>query len=158
MGWQCKQRISWGGLSACLLAVLALTGCATQENTGSRIPSGGNDCFRANAIYDWKALNDQALIVWSPGRSCAYRVDLAHRCMGLRFTEDIGFRDRDGRICPFGGDAIIVPGAAGEQCSIASIKRLTAEELDLLFPARRRDSADQREDGSSCNDMTEELK
>jgi len=123
----------WISAGIGLLVVFALGGCATQDSSAARIPTGGNDCFWAGSIHDWKALSDQRLIVWSPSRQCAYRVDLAHRCNGLRFTNDIGFQDRDGRICPYGGDAIVVPGPTGDRCSIASIKRLAAAELDLLL-------------------------
>lgn len=118
----------------CTGAGLMLAACATEIAPEARIPSGGDDCFWANSIFDWRALNDQTLIVWSPSRRCPYRVDLAFRCNGLRFTEDIGFQDRDGRICPYGGDAIIVPGPTGDRCSIASIRRLSAVELEQLLP------------------------
>jgi protein tyrosine phosphatase (PTP) superfamily phosphohydrolase (DUF442 family) len=125
----------WFSAGIGLLVVLALGGCATQDSSAARMPSGGNDCFWAGSIHDWKALSDQRLIVWSPSRQCAYQVDLAHRCNGPRFTNDIGFQDRDGRICSFGGDAIVIPGPTGDHCSIASIKRLAAAELDLLLSA-----------------------
>ena len=117
-----------------LLAGLALGGCASQPASSERIPSGGNDCFWAASIHDWQALDDQSLIVWSPSRQCAYQVDLARRCSGLRFTDDISFEDRDGRICPFGGDALVIPGLAGDRCSIASITRLDEAALNRILP------------------------
>jgi hypothetical protein len=120
---------------ALICACFALGACATEVAPESRIPSGGDDCFWANSIYDWRALNDQTLIVWSPSRRCPYRVDLARRCDGLRFAEDLGFQDRDGRICPYGGDAVIVPGPTADRCSIASVRRLSAEELEQLVPS-----------------------
>jgi len=113
-------------------SIFAVFGCATSESPAGRLPASGNDCFWANSIHDWRALDEQRLIVWSPGRSCAYRVDLAHRCLGLRFTDDIGFSDRDGRICSFGGDAVIVPGRGGDRCSIAAVTRLTEAEVSAL--------------------------
>jgi hypothetical protein len=120
--------------SATILAtIVGFVGCATQENGGAVIPSGGNDCFWANYIHNWKVVDDQTLIVWSPNRSCPYLVELATRCMSIRFTEDLGFYDRDGRICPFGGDAVIVPGPTGDRCSIASITKLSPGELEMLL-------------------------
>jgi hypothetical protein len=116
---------------AILWAVVGLSACATGNEASGRIPSGGDDCFWAGSIHDWKTVDDQTLIVWSPSRNCPYLVELARRCLSVRFTEELGFYDRDGRICPFGGDAIIVPGPAGDRCTIASIRRLTPEELEI---------------------------
>ena len=116
-----------------VLVIVGLASCATQDDSSATIPSGGDDCFWANSIHDWRAIDDQTLIVWSPSRSCPYLVELARRCMSIRFTEDIGFYDRDGRICPYGGDAVIVPRDAGDRCSIASIKRLSPGDLEMLL-------------------------
>ena len=130
-----------------LLAVLmlALAGCASTDGAGERIPSGGNDCFWATSIHDWRAVNDRSIVVWSPGKRCPYLVEFAMRCNGIRFADGIVFADRDGRICPFGGDAVIVPGPGGDRCSIASIRRLSPEDLpdylgDTAVP----------EDGAAC--------
>jgi hypothetical protein len=119
---------------ALVLAIsFVLAACASQDGGEARIPSGGSDCFWANNIHNWKTMDDQTLIVWSPNRSCPYLVELSRRCLGIRFTEDLVFYDRDGRICPFGGDAVIVPGTAGDRCSIASIRKLSSEELEILL-------------------------
>lgn len=45
----------------------------------------------------------------------------------------IGVYDRDGRICPFGGDAIIVDGPMPERIAIRNMERLTDDELDQLY-------------------------
>jgi hypothetical protein len=123
----------WMKSATILATIVGFAGCATQENGGAVIPSGGDDCFWANSIHDWKTIDDQTLIVWSPNRKCPYLVELARRCMSIRFTEDLGFYDRDGRICPFGGDAVIVPGPTADRCSIASIKRLSPDDLEILL-------------------------
>jgi hypothetical protein len=130
-----------------LLAVLllGLAGCASIEGGGAQIPSGGNDCFWATSIYDWRAVNDSSIVVWSPGKRCPYLVEFALRCNGIRFTDGIVFDDRDGRICPFGGDAVIVPGPGGDRCSIASIRRLSPAELTGYFGETA-----ESEDGAAC--------
>lgn len=127
-------------LGSTAVLTLILGGCAAtgDDLDGASIPSGGNDCFWARSIHDWRALNDKSLIVWSPSRHCPYRVDVVGHCSGLRFANDIGFQDRDGRICAFGGDAIVIPGPAGGRCTIASVKRIDPEELDRLLGSEQR--------------------
>lgn len=124
------------GIGFTLLIGLAFAGCTNQDSGAARLSGDGKDCIWVSSIYDWKALTDQSLIVWSPNSHCAYRVDLARQCNGLRTTEEIAFQYRDGRICPDGGDTIIVPvpGSDCERCSISSVKPLTAAELQQLLP------------------------
>ncbi len=45
----------------------------------------------------------------------------------------IGVYDRDGQICPFGGDAIIVDGAIPDRVTIRSITALDEAELDAIY-------------------------
>jgi hypothetical protein len=113
------------------VATLLLTfgGCASTPDDAARIPSSGNDCFWAGSIHDWRAVSEQSIVVWSPSKRCPYLVQFPMRCVGIRFAEEIGFADRDGRICPYGGDAVIVPGPRDERCTIASIRKLNPEEL-----------------------------
>lgn len=121
------------GLLAATLAIVGMAGCATRDTGGATIPRGGDDCFWANSTYSWRPVDDEKLIVWSPSRSCPYLVEFVRRCNGIRFTDDIAFHDRDGRICPYGGDAVIVPGPSGDRCSIASITRLTPDDAAILL-------------------------
>ena len=111
-----------------------MSGCAANEQgrEGRRF-SDGTDCFFANTPYDWRSLDDQNLVVWAPSRRCPYHVELFGRCHGLRFTDTIAFLDRDGRICPYGGDAIVVDGISPEECRIASIRRVTEHQLQALY-------------------------
>jgi len=128
--------------------LLTMGGCASTEG-GARIPSGGNDCFWATSIHDWRAITDQSIVVWSPSKRCPYLVEFPMRCVGIRFTDAIAFADRDGRICPYGGDAVIVPGPSGERCTIASIRRMTPEELaDYLGDEAMPDDTDS---ASTCS-------
>lgn len=120
------------GLLALLTAAALLAGCSQGE---VRDTASGDmlECFWAESIYDWRAIDDQHLIVWSPSKHCPYLVSFSVRCHGLRFTDDIGFKDRDGRICPYGGDAVIVPGHGGSRCTIATISRMTPDEVDIAL-------------------------
>ena len=121
-----------GTLLALLTAVMLTGGCSEGVVRDSASASM-SECFWAESIYDWRAIDDQHLVVWSPSKHCPYLVSFYMRCQGLRFTDEIGFKDRDGRICAFGGDAVIVPGPGGGKCSIATISRMTQEEVDIAL-------------------------
>lgn len=116
-------------------AALALGACAS---TGGG--AGGerttyltyNDCFYARSMTDWRPLDDMNLVVFTGVRR-PYHVQLTMRSTSLRYQDAIAFTDRDGRICPFGGDALIVNGALQDRIPIASIRRLTESELEGLY-------------------------
>jgi hypothetical protein len=121
--------------AAALLA--ALTGCASTGAPSTGAPSTGapatyNDCLYARSLRDWRPLDDEHLLLFGPGRT-AYLVELFRPAMRLGFNIMIGVYDRDGRICPYGGDAIIVDGPMPERIPIRSMRRLTAEQLDEVY-------------------------
>lgn len=144
------------GVGVVLLIGLAFAGCAThgvfQSSGAARLSNDGKDCIWVDSIYDWKALTDQSLIIWSPNSHCAYRVDFARQCHGLRITEEIAFQYRQGRICPDSGDTIIVPvpGSDCERCRISAIKRLTTAELQQLLPNVAVPEQDASTDKANC--------
>lgn len=126
-------------LRAALLAALAVSaGCvsaAPREKSAAtaRVPTKTyNDCIFGRMLTDWRPLDKQNLILFAGGHQ-AYHVVLAIPAMQLDFSDAIGVYDRDGRICPYGGDSIIIRGAMPERISIRSIKRLTDAELDELY-------------------------
>ncbi len=60
-------------------------------------------------------------------------MELSRRSTRLRFQETIAFSDRDGRICPYGGDAIVLSGMMPEQITISSIRRLDEGQLEDVY-------------------------
>ena len=115
-----------------LSSILALSACAsTGSSTGPAFASD-NDCFFAAAVSNWRALDDRNLIVWA-GRRNPHHVQLSMRSTNLRSQETIAFADRDGRICAYGGDAIIINGMMPDQISIASVRRLSEGELEEVY-------------------------
>lgn len=89
-------------------------------------------------IRDFEALDDQNLIIHGAG-SRAYHVVLPTPVINLDREFSIGVLDAalgavapDGRICPYGGDAIIVEGPITERVPIRSIESLTVEQLEAL--------------------------
>lgn len=113
-------------------ALCVLAACATtSENQGSAF-SNFNDCIFARSISDWRPLDRRNLIVFA-GRRNPYHVQLSRQSMRLSFQQQLGFYDRDGRICPFGGDAVVIDGAIPERITISSIRRLSGEQLTEVY-------------------------
>lgn len=114
-----------------LSAILTLGACASTGG-GEATFASNDDCFFARAVTDWRPLDNRNLIVFT-GRRSPYHVQLSMRSTSLRFRDQIAFTDRDGRICPYGGDSIVVNGAMPDRISIASIRRLTEGELEEVY-------------------------
>lgn len=127
-----------------LIAALALTGCASTGGSeaamGRQATFGSdNDCFLARVVTDWRPLDNRNLLVFT-GRRTAYHVQLSMPTTSLRARDTIAFTDRDGRICPYGGDAIVINGLMPDRITIASIRRLdegALEDVYLQFGIRR---------------------
>ena len=118
-------------LASGLVAPLALTACAAPG--GNRTAFGSdNDCFLARAVSDWRPLDNRNLIVFT-GRRNPYHVELSMPSTRLRFQDAIAFTDRDGRICPYGGDAIVINGMMPNRITIASIRQLSEGELEEVY-------------------------
>ncbi len=121
--------------------VVFLAGCASTDAKDELLPYGAkeidrtvyNHCFYANSVSDWKPLDNENLIIFAPGRR-AHHVQLVRPSFNLRSTIGISFSDRDGRICPYGGDAIVIGGGVTpERINIRSIKRISDGELVYLY-------------------------
>lgn len=121
-----------------LSGILALGACASTGG-GEGTFASANDCFFTRSISDWRPLDNRNLIVFT-GRRSPYHVQLSTPTPRLRFQDAIAFTDRDGRICPYGGDAIVINGMMPDRITIASIRRLSEGELEdvyLQFGVRR---------------------
>ena len=45
----------------------------------------------------------------------------------------IGVYDRDGNVCPYGGDAIVIRGIMPDTIGIRSMRRIDTDELEQLY-------------------------
>jgi len=115
-----------------LSSILALSACASTGSSSGPAFANDNDCFFAAAVSNWRPLDDRNLIVWT-GRRNPHHVQLSMRSTNLRSQDTIAFTDRDGRICSYGGDAIVINGMMPDQISIASIRRLSEGELEEVY-------------------------
>lgn len=119
---------------------LAIAGCAASSTAGDRAAleggGGGSDCFFNRGVRDYTALDERNLILYASG-SRAYHLVLATPSFNLESEWSIGVLDGggiggDGRICPFGGDRIVVDGPFVEQLSIRSIEALDETGVEAL--------------------------
>jgi hypothetical protein len=113
---------------AAVSSALLLSSCASIEAPRAGTPAVYNDCFFARTLQDWRPLDDSNLILFAAGRR-PYHVELVRPAMSLSFNDAIRIYDRDGNICPYGGDAIITDDFMPERIAIRSMRRLTDDEL-----------------------------
>ena len=100
------------------LSTLFLANLLVSEENLSR------DCFRVQDISNWRAVDNQSLIIWSPTQSKPYLVTLMNRCPGLLFEETLVFKSTLSRTCSNSRDTIYTENIP---CHIKSIKRIDKE-------------------------------
>lgn len=100
-----------------------------RERPKTRIPpleqlGRGNDCTWARTITDWEEVDRSHIIVRGAGRD-RFLIRFSGTCMANpRFETEIGVISRDSRLCPYGGDELII---GGERCAILNIWQLPEE-------------------------------
>jgi hypothetical protein len=120
-------------LAASMGLLVAFAACAqTGQATRKEAEPVHNDCMFARLLRDWRPLDDEHLLLFGPGHT-AYLVQLVRPAFDLSFNDFIGVYDRDGSICPFGGDAVVIRGPMPERISIRSMQRLDDAQLDEVY-------------------------
>lgn len=118
-------------LSGMLLSASAL---AAEPGTKAAQPADGNACTWISSVDDWQRLDDRNLLVWV-SRNEVYQVELTMPLVDLSTAEAIGFVDhnRDGRICGFGMDEVVVPHSpVFGSATIANMTRLDDAGLQAV--------------------------
>ncbi len=124
-----------------LIAILiALTACATstpKDKPAAARPAAlrGSDCVFFNTLYDWQSLDDHNMVIWAPGRRDAYHVYFMMPLIGLSFSTQLAFidKDHDGRLCGFSRDEIAIADSSFPQrATISAMQRLDAEGIAKL--------------------------
>jgi hypothetical protein len=77
-------------------------------------------------------LDDSNLIVTAGGNR-KHHMTLRRRAPGLRSSWSLGFRSISGQICTGFGEVVIDDGMGRETIRIASIRRVSPEEIDALL-------------------------
>lgn len=126
------QRLLFALAATIVALVSGCAGSGGSSTAGAGLPA---DCIVNRGVRDYTALDNRNLILYGPGRR-AYHVVMATQSNNLSGEFRIGIYDRDGRICPFGGDAIIVDGPIAERIPIRSIEAVddaAAEALKVQY-------------------------
>jgi hypothetical protein len=118
-----------------LSAVLLTSACAATSEKKPDEGIRGSDCVFFRTLYDWQALDDHNMVIWAPSHRAAYHVYFLTPLVGLNFSIKLAFvdRDRDGQLCGFSRDEIVVPDRAFPQrATITAMKRLDDEGIAKL--------------------------
>ena len=127
----------------CILSLFVATlvaGCAGNGSERPPRPSvragefGKPACFLRHTVHDFEVLNDRNLIIFAPGRSNAYHVQVSPPDDGLRFAEALAFQSSSSQICGYAGDSLITGGAGGGpgRLTITGVWRLDTAALEGL--------------------------
>lgn len=142
--------------AALLISLLCIAGCAHSPGTGGqqsaeRNTAVGTDCVFLQNLYNWQALNDRSLVVWTLGGEDAYLVTIAPDMLNLSFAEDLRFEDGDGNgmLCGFGGDAITMGGLMAQRSTVQSVRKLSAAQLADLLASSSESKGKKHEVGES---------
>jgi Family of unknown function (DUF6491) len=109
------------------LILLSVAGCATTQSTAEKpagettpLMSRDDANLQTYRIDDWSAPDNRTLIVKSVDGS-QYRAQFMSECLGLRFTNSIGFETRGlNQLDQFSG--IVLPD--GTRCHFQSFTRI----------------------------------
>jgi len=148
-----------GLICALLVAACATASPGVNESGFARksleLPGNGADCV-FGSVRDFSVLDDDALLLYTSARNRAYYVEVTAACPGLRSAFQIGFEDRDGRLCGFGLDAIVIGGGAfSDRCPISRIHKLEDGEITRVLEHYGRVKIKKQSEGSLDQDTPE---
>ena len=112
-------------------ATLTAPACShTGSESRASLPA---DCVIIRMISDYDALDGDDLIIYGAADT-AYHVVLASPSIDIEdeFMIEV-LDDGDGRLCPYGLDAILVEGRLFEEIRVRSIESIDPAELEALL-------------------------
>lgn len=92
----------------------------------------GSDCISIRLIRDYTPLSRDSLLIHASGKR-SYYVRLLTPSFGLKSSFQLATRSRDDRLCPYGGDAIIVDRMPGGEARIQSISRVNPDQVEQIL-------------------------
>jgi hypothetical protein len=116
---------------SCIVSACAGSGETVTEEAYDKHPAA-SDCISPGTIRDYRVLDDSNLIVTAGGNR-KHHITLSRRAPGLRSSWSLGFRSISGQICTGFGEVVIDDGMGRETIRIASIRRVSPEEIDALL-------------------------
>jgi hypothetical protein len=127
-----KYRIGSATAAAVAGFVVATTGCATGSAATSKAAATHSDseCVFTSALDDYQPLDNERLILWAPGHKQPYLLTLTFPSSDLKWGIQVGFEDRDrnGMICGWGMDSVVIPGGMPNRITIGSMTKITPDQ------------------------------
>ncbi len=126
---------AWTGSAVLLMAVFALSGCASQDRPA--LADGAvRDCFSSGRISGFTPV-DSSTIRLRVGVKDAYELKLLSYCPDVDWTQRIALRSAGGSsmICTndaMGWEILVLdrPGIGPDRCRVRSIRKLEPEPRD----------------------------
>lgn len=115
-----------------LALVIALSGCAGAPAESTSVGASGP---RIGDVSDFRVLDERNLVLYAPSRRHPWHLELAQRCLGLRFADTIRLTGRTGRLGGYAGDAILIDGPGGrpDRCLVSRATALDEAGLEVLL-------------------------
>jgi len=113
---------------------IALSAAAQQPGRSplDGLDLAGSDCILIRTIRDYTPLDDRHLLIRGAAKR-GYLVSLTRPAFGMRSSFRLGFSSRDDRLCPYGGDSIVLGDMPNEQIRVRSITRVDEEQAEELL-------------------------
>ncbi len=92
----------------------------------------GSDCILIRTIRDYTPLSRDSLLIHVSGKR-SYFVRLFTPSFGLSSSFELATKSRDDRLCPYGGDSIIVDRLPGGEARIRSISRVNPDQVEQIL-------------------------
>ena len=110
-----------------LIAVMAMTACATVDEKLERIAASGDDCYTINAVRYWEALDEQHVYVETDVADDRFLIQTITRCPAMISSQRVEFHGETKMVCP-GGVSRVAYRRAGlpGYCTINDITRVSA--------------------------------
>ena len=110
-----------------LVAMLAMTACATVDQKRERVAAKGDDCYTINAVRYSEVLDDQHVYVETDVADDRFLIQTIARCPAMLSAQRVEFHSNTGMVCTGSVSrmAYLRAGLPG-YCTVYDIKRVSA--------------------------------
>jgi len=116
-----QKHLNWARVLSLAVAGTLLVACTTA---GQSQESSGRDGFFVRNIYDWRAIDNENLVIWAPNRKNAYLVRLASYCHGLNFAETLVVDSKLPYLDTSGLGHVVIFNPTKQRCLIDTLERV----------------------------------
>lgn len=115
------NHLKWARAAILATASALLVACSTA---GQSQESSGRDGFFVRNIFDWRAIDNENLVIWAPNRRNAYLVRLASYCHGLNFAETLVVDSKLPYLDSSGLGHVVIFNPTKQRCLIDTLERV----------------------------------